>query len=75
MTEQGSQTTCFFLSFLFLFLLFSFPFFFLGPQVHHMETPRLGAESELQLLGELLWWLSGLRIQLVTMRMRIRPLA
>ena len=30
----------------FYFFLF---FFFLGPQVRHMEVPRLGAESELQL--------------------------
>ena len=29
-------------------LLFLFHFFFLGPDLWHMEVPRLGAESELQ---------------------------
>ena len=29
--------------------LFSFPFFFLRPHLQHMEGPRLGVESELQL--------------------------
>ena len=31
-------------------LLALFFFCFLGPQVQHMEVPRLGVESELQLL-------------------------
>ena len=33
------------------FLLLFFPFFvcFLGPQLWHMEVPKLGVESELQL--------------------------
>ena len=37
-------------SFFVTFILsFSFSFFFLGPHLWHMEVPRLGAESELQL--------------------------
>ena len=31
--------------------LFCFVFFFLGPYLWHMEVPRVGAESELQLLA------------------------
>ena len=31
------------------FLSFFFFFFFLGPHLQHMEVPRLGAKSELQL--------------------------
>ena len=34
----------------FIFFL-SFVFWFLGPHPQHMEVPRLGAESELQLLA------------------------
>ena len=30
---------------------FFFSFLFLGPHLQHMEVPRLGAESELQLLA------------------------
>ena len=30
---------------------FSFLFFFLGPYLRHIEVPRLGVESELQLLA------------------------
>ena len=33
------------------FNLFFFFFFFLGPYLWHMEVPRLGVESELQLLA------------------------
>ena len=33
------------------FLFFFFLFSFLGPQLRHMEVPRLGVESELQLLA------------------------
>ena len=43
---------CYFI-FLILFLLFIYLFIlcFLGPQAQHMEIPRLGVESELQLLA------------------------
>ena len=30
---------------------FFFPFFFFGPHLQHMEVPRLGVQSELQLLA------------------------
>ena len=33
------------------FILFTYLFFFLGPRLWHMEVPRLGIESELQLQG------------------------
>jgi len=33
------------------FLSSSFFFFFLGPHLQHMEVPKLGTESELQLLA------------------------
>ena len=33
------------------FLFFIFIFFFLGLYLQHMEVPRLGVESELQLLA------------------------
>ena len=39
-----------FVSHFFSFLFFFF-FFFFGPQVQHMEVPRLGVELELQLLA------------------------
>ena len=32
-------------------LFYSYFLIFLGPQVQHMEVPRLGVESELQLLA------------------------
>ena len=32
------------------FIIYLFIYLFLGPQVWHMEVPRLGLESELQLL-------------------------
>ena len=41
---------CFVLYFCGFFFL-SFFFFFLGPHLQHMEVPRLGNESELQLLA------------------------
>ena len=34
-----------------LFCFFSFLFFFLGPYLQHMKVPRLGVDSELQLLA------------------------
>ena len=33
----------------FFFFFFFFSFFFLGPNLQHMEVPRLGVQSELQL--------------------------
>ena len=35
--------------FFFFFFFFFFLFFFLGPPPQHVEVPRLGVESELQL--------------------------
>jgi len=45
LTLQESSETNFFL----LFLFFIFIFCFLGPHLQHMEVPRLGVKSELQL--------------------------
>ena len=44
------QYIIFFPSFFFFFFFF-FVFFFIGPHLQHMEIPRLGVESELQLLA------------------------
>ena len=44
---QTNLSVCFLSCF---FFLFYFLFFFLGPHLQHIEVPRLGVESELQLL-------------------------
>ena len=40
-------------SYIYIYIFFFFPFFlvFLGPHPQHMEVPRLGVKSELQLLA------------------------
>ena len=45
-----SVCLCFLLKFIILLFLLTF-FFFLGPHMQHMEVPRPGIESELQLLA------------------------
>ena len=46
---QTNLSVCFLSCF---FFLFYFLFFFLGPHLQHIEVPRLGVESELQLLAD-----------------------
>ena len=58
MLAFGFQQTFFFFFlyiFLFFFIFFFFFFFFLRPHLQHMEVPRLGFKSELQLQAYTTW--------------------
>ena len=40
-----------FIPYIFLYVIFAFFFFLIGPHLQHMEVLRLGVELELQLLA------------------------
>ena len=50
-TNTAINACLFWVGWFFFFFFFFFLVFFLGPQVWHMEVPRLGVKLELQLLA------------------------
>ena len=48
---SGKKLSFFSFLFFFFFFFFFWSFVFLRPYLQHMEVPRLGVESELQLLA------------------------